>query len=135
MVLTGTDGWTFDDIGHAHDPGYGRNVADEIVVELFVKRCVDSIAQRGQQERVAIGRRAYGNFGPDSGAAARSVLDDELLAKPLREPLPDQSRRYVEPAAGGNRNDDAYRPGRIGLRPREWRANGSTAAPAARWRI
>jgi hypothetical protein len=35
----------FDDVGHAHDACYGRNVADEIVVELFVKRCVDRIGQ------------------------------------------------------------------------------------------
>ena len=59
------------DIGRAHDAGYGRNVADEIVAELLVKRCVDRVGQRGQQERVAIGRRAHGHFGPDGGSGNR----------------------------------------------------------------
>ena len=61
----------------------------------------------------------HDRLGADVAAAARPVLDDELLAKPLREPLTEQSREDIGPAASGNADDHAHRPRRIGLRPCE----------------
>src|SRR6266404_7845790 len=52
-------------------------------------------------------------LGADIIARARLVLDDELLAQPLRKPLRDDARRDVGAAAGGVGNDPAHRPGRI----------------------
>ena len=57
----------------------------------------------------------------DIAAGARPVLDDEWLTEPLRQPLSDQARDDVGRAAGGKADDDAHRPRRIGLRPRDAR--------------
>src|SRR5262245_25875386 len=54
-------------------------------------------------------------------AGARTVVDDERLTEPLREPLTYQSRRDVRAASGREANNDAHRPRRIGLRPSEAR--------------
>ena len=70
-----------------------------------------------QEQRVAVGGRAHDRLGADIAAGARPVLDDELLAEPLRQPLADQARDDVVRAAGGKADDDAHRPRRIGLRP------------------
>jgi hypothetical protein len=56
--------------------------------------------------------------GADVAAGAGPVLDDEGLPQPLRQPLPDQPRRDVDPAAGGKACDDPHRAGRIFLRRR-----------------
>jgi len=52
-------------------------------------------------------------------ACARPVIDDELLAEPLRQPLADQAGRDVGHAARRKANNDAHGPRRIGLRPRD----------------
>jgi hypothetical protein len=62
-------------------------------------------------------------------ASAGSVLDEELLAKPVRQPLTDQARHDVGHAAGGKADDDADRLSRIILRTRDarhGRESGST---------
>src|SRR5262249_30045848 len=66
-------------------------------------------------------RRAHDRLGRDIGARARSVLDDEWLAEPFLQPLSDQARADVGGAAGGEADDDAHRPRRIGLRTRHAR--------------
>ena len=43
------------DIGHAHDAGDRRNVANEIEIELVVERRVDRVRRSDQEERVAVG--------------------------------------------------------------------------------
>jgi hypothetical protein len=116
-VLAGTEGWIFDDVGDADDAGDRGDIADEIVIELFVKRRVDRMNQIDLQQRVAIGRRVHDHFGADVGAAAGPVLDNELLPEVLGQPLSHQARYNVSPPASCNRNDDADRPRRIGLRP------------------
>src|SRR5262249_39255061 len=60
-------------------------------------------------------------LGGDIGGCARPVLNDEWLTEPLREPLADQARGDIEPAAGSKANDDAYGPGRVVLRPSDTR--------------
>ena len=109
------------DNGNAADARDRRDVADEIEIELVVERRVDRVRRSDQEERIAVRRRAHDRLGGDIAASARPVLDDELLAEPLRQPLTDQARDDVGRAAGGEADDDAHRPRRIGLRPRDAR--------------
>ena len=51
--------------------------------------------------------------GADIGAGAAAVLDDDLLADPLRQRLRDQARNDVEGAPGRHGNDQMDRPRRI----------------------
>jgi hypothetical protein len=44
-------------------------------------------------------------------------VDDEWLAEPFRQSLADETRVNVARAAGGEADDNAHRPRRIGLRP------------------
>ena len=109
------------DVGHADDARDRRDVADEIEIELVVERRIDRVRRADQEKRVAVGRRAHDRLGGDIAAGARPVLDDELLAEPLRQPLTDQARDDVGRAAGGKADNDAHRPRRIGLRPSDAR--------------
>jgi hypothetical protein len=70
------------------------------------------------QDRVSVGLGLGDIFGTDIAGGARLVLDDELLTEPLRQMLPGKSRHNVRRAAGGERDDQANRPGRISLGPR-----------------
>jgi len=90
-----------------------RDIANEVEVQLGVKRGVDRIRRIDQQERVAVGRGVHDRLGADVVAGAGLVLDDELLAEPLRQPMPDQARQNVGRAAGRIGDDPAYRPRRI----------------------
>src|SRR5262249_1352319 len=56
-----------------------------------------------------------------SESSTRPVFDDEWLAEPLRQPLRHHARGGVGIAARGKADNDAHRPHRIGLRPREAR--------------
>src|SRR5262249_48887510 len=94
-----------------------RDVTDEIEVELVIERRVDRVGRMDQEERIAIRGRTHDRLRGDITAGARPVLDDELLAEPLREPLADQASDDVGAAASGKAGDDAHRPARIGLRP------------------
>jgi hypothetical protein len=58
---------------------------------------------------------------PIVAAGARPVFNDELLAEPLRQPLPDQAREDVGRVAGDETDDQSHRPRWIGLRPSEAR--------------
>ena len=98
-VLAGTDGFTTMTMGHSDDARDRRDVADEIEVELVVERRVDRVRRTDQEQRVAVRRRAHDRLGADIAAGARPVLDDELLAKPLRQPLTHQARDDVGRAA------------------------------------
>src|SRR5258705_11450384 len=109
------------DMGHAHDAGYWREIADEIEIEFVVKRRVDSIRRGNHEERVAVRRRIHDRLGADVAAGPGPVLDDELLAKPLGKPLTDQARHDVGTPASGETNDYAHRPRWVGLRPSEAR--------------
>jgi hypothetical protein len=56
-------------------------------------------------------------------ARPRPVVDDELLAQPLRQPLAREARDDVGRDTGREADDDAHRPRRIGLRPRNARGD------------
>jgi hypothetical protein len=68
------------------------------------------------QQCVAVGRRARHRLQREIAAAARSVVDDDRLAQPLREPLTDQPRNDVGRAAGADEHDHGHRPCRPSLR-------------------
>jgi hypothetical protein len=77
-----------------------RDVADEIETELVVERGVDGVPTADYEQRVAVRRCAHDGLGADIAAAARPVLDHEWLAKPLRQPLTDQTGDDVGRSAG-----------------------------------
>jgi hypothetical protein len=64
------------------------------------------------------------SVGGDIAASAHSILDDEGLAKPLREPLCNEARKYVGRAASSQADDRAHWADRIVLRPSEPRHDG-----------
>ena len=49
-------------------------------------------------------------LGGDITARAQPVFDDELLAKPLREPFTYQAREDIGRAASAKADDQAHRP-------------------------
>jgi hypothetical protein len=73
---------------------------------------------RGREERVAVGRRLGYRLGADLGVGTALILDDDLLAPHLGEPLAHRAGDHVGRAAGGQRHDDPDGLGRIALRPR-----------------
>src|SRR5262245_145956 len=62
-------------------------------------------------------RSTYDRLCTNIVAAARPVVDNKLLAEPLRQPLSDQARRDVGRAGRRNWHDQTHRPRWIGLRP------------------
>jgi len=64
-----------------------RDVADEIEIELAVEAGVDRVHESGHKERISVRGRVHDHLGADIAGSSWSVLDDELLAEPLRQPL------------------------------------------------
>ena len=62
-------------------------------------------------------------LGADVSAAAGAVLDDELLAEPLEQPLADQARHDVVHAAGGEADNETN--GVHGVDRNDLRAGGA----------
>jgi hypothetical protein len=81
----------------------------------------NGVCRHGKKQRVAVRRGANDRFGGDIAAGAGPVVDDELLAQPRRQPISHHAGDDVGRAAGGDLNDQAHRPCRIGLRPSEAR--------------
>src|SRR5262249_44178290 len=105
-------------LGHAEDASDRRDVANEIEIELVVERRIDRVRGDDQDERMPVRGRTHHCFSGDIAAGARPVLNDEWLTETTGQPLPQQARSNVRPAAGGLSNDDPHWPRRIGLRPR-----------------
>src|SRR3977135_3181064 len=118
----GWDRWVdFHDQRYAVDASDRRNIANEIEVELIVKRRIDRIGDTAQEKRVAVCRRTHDRLGPDIAASTWPVVDDEGLAAPLREVLAHKTRYYVIRSTRRKPDHDAHGPRRIGLRPSETR--------------
>jgi len=98
-------------------PATGRAVANEIERQLVVERRIDGIVGSDEADGIAIGRRAQHRRHADISAGADLVLDDELLAEPLRQILSDDTRDDVVWPAGSERHDPMDRSRRITLRP------------------
>src|SRR5262245_2156455 len=95
------------------------NVADEIEIELVVEAGVDRVHESGHKERISVRGRLYDHLGADIAGSSWSVLDDELLAELLRQPLSYQACHDVGATSGGKSDNDAHRSRWIGLRPRD----------------
>ena len=106
------------DIGRADDARDRSDVADEVEVEVFVKRRIDCICWGNQEQRIAVRSSTHDRVSADVAGGARPVLDDELLADPLGEPLTQEAHGGVGTAARLERYDQAHWPRRIDLRPR-----------------
>ena len=100
----------------ATDPRDRSDVAQEVVIEIAVKCGVDGVSHGSQQQRVPIGRRMHDSLRSDIAAGARAILHYELLAKPFGQPLSYKARQDVGRATSPKADNDANRPGRIGLR-------------------
>ncbi|MNN07701.1 hypothetical protein D3C81_1205320 [compost metagenome] len=104
---------------HHQQQGDGREVRQpheitrETVVELLVERCVDGMARRGHQQRVAVGVRPGGRDSTDVAVGARLVLHHDRLAEAGRHGLRHGACDHVGGAAGRERHDDAQ--GMIGV--------------------
>ena len=77
---------------------------------------------------MAVRRRTHDSFRADIAPGARSVLNDELMPKARREPLPHEPCDDVRRAAGHSVDDDAHRPRRVGLRARKARSSSKNHA-------
>src|SRR5215468_7769308 len=108
-------------VGDDNNAGDRRDVADEIEVEFVIECRVERVEGTDYEQGVAVCRRAHDRLGCDVAAGSRTVVDDERLTKPLREPLTYQTRYDVRTASGREANNDAHRPRRVGLRPSEAR--------------
>src|SRR5262249_6652923 len=117
----GNRGVDLHDEGDADDGSDGRDIVDEIEAEIFIKRRIDRIARRDLKERVSVRKRYQSRVGADIARSPSAVLDDELVAETLREPLCHHARNDVGGAPGGKADDDAHWPRRIGLRESEAR--------------
>src|SRR5215471_11847583 len=104
-------------MGHAHDARDRRNVSDEIIVKSVKQGRVDRGGGPDHEQRITVCGCAHDGLNTDITAAPWAILDDELVAETLRQPLPYQARGGVVHGTGRKRDDDAYRPRRIGLRP------------------
>src|SRR5262249_19610744 len=65
---------------------YGKRVASNARDrrDLVVEGGVDRVHSNASEKRIAVGGRTYNGLGGDIAGSSWSVLDDELLAEPLR---------------------------------------------------
>src|SRR5262249_39285174 len=86
----GRNSWMhYHHVGHKNNAGGRRDLTDEIVVERIVKRRVDGVCRRDEEQRVSVWDCLHDRFGTYVTASARPILNDEWLAEALRQPLPD----------------------------------------------
>ena len=104
----GRKGWSYHEhTGRECDTSNRSDVADEIEIRGFVKYRIDDVRGGDHKQRVAVRRGAQHGICADAAAGSRSVLDNERLAQPPREPLSDQARENVGPAANSLSHDHA----------------------------
>ena len=77
------------DEGRGADEGDRRDIAEKLKLRLWWSRPLIILEWRSDQKRVAVRRRAHDRLGGEIGAGAGPVLDDELLAETIRQPLPE----------------------------------------------
>src|SRR5262249_60909566 len=95
--------------------------AYEIKPKVALKDHIQGYLPQSFDWVITVGPRSYSRFGRDIAPRAGPVLDDKLLAEPFRQPLRDEPCTGVEWAASGIADENAHRPRRIGLRPRDAR--------------
>ena len=107
-----------------HDSRRRHDIAQEVEGEIVVEGRIDGGRHAHQQDRVAVGVGVDDDLGRDVGGRPRLVLDDELLARPLRQPLAHQAGDDVIAAGGGEADHPAHGPVRPDLRRRPPRQEG-----------
>ena len=106
------------DVGHPDNTGDRCDVADEIEIEIVVESCADRVRGIDQEESISVPRRAHDGLGGDIAGRARTVLNDEWLSEPFRQPLTHEACDDVAHTAGGIAHDDAHGSRGKGLRAR-----------------
>jgi len=99
-----------DHVCQPRDGDDRHDVADEVEIEIGVERGIDRVRGHDLQQRIAIRGCLRDRLGADVAARAGAILDDELLAEAVRQPLTHQARLDVGSPAGGKADDDAHRP-------------------------
>jgi hypothetical protein len=64
--------------------GNGRNIADEIEVEIVVDRRIDRVRCSHEEKGVSVGRCTHDDFSADIAAGAGSIVDNKRLAESFR---------------------------------------------------
>src|SRR5262249_56547500 len=77
------------------------NITNEIEIKLGIERRVDRVRRRDEKECVAVGGRPYDRLRADIAAGTWPVLDNELLTRPLRQPLTHQTGANVGSVPSG----------------------------------
>ncbi len=117
-------------IGHQHEFGLGqhadrREIAKRIVRQITIECGIDhEIGVDRHEQRVAVGRRARDIAGGEPAVCSRPVLHDHGLFHLLGKPLGKRASDQVDRSAGGLRQNQPDRMGRIILRPRQVRWRG-----------
>jgi hypothetical protein len=99
-----------DDEAFAADHGDMREVGQRIEAEVRRGGGREDVrAVAADHQGVAVGIGAHDLRGADHPAAARAVLDIELLLEGLRQLLGDEAPHAVGGAGGGEGHDDLHR--------------------------
>src|SRR5262249_40712347 len=101
-----------DHVRYPHDTADRCDVPNKIETEVCVECGVNRIRGANLQKRIAIGVCLHDRFGGDIAGSPRPVLDYELLAKSLRQPLTHEACHDVGSPASRKADDDAHRPRR-----------------------
>ena len=83
-----------------------RKVLQEVIAQILVETWRNCVRQRRDEDCVSIRRRPGGDLGADVGAGARTVLDDDLLAKIFSQLLREEAHKHIGSTACGLRDDD-----------------------------
>ena len=128
-VRRGNRGMNQQQIGAVRNQADRREIPDRIERELRIDADIDGLrSHRAEKQRVAVGRRARGEFRRDVAAGAGAIVDHHLLAPALAQPLAHHARENIGGAARPERDDDADRFRRIVLRDRRRRGDGDESS-------
>ena len=100
----------------AIDAGNGRQVSQQIELEIVEERDIPRIDGGQFEQRVSVGWSTNHEFGCDVARCTDMVFDDDRLAELLRKPLTDHAADEVWRCPGLVADDQAYWPGWIVLR-------------------
>ena len=99
--------------GRRADFGNWRKIAQRVERQFGIKRGIDGKCHCRKQQRVTV-RRTFGNdVGAYGRAAARAVIDDNLLPPQFGEFLADETADEIVDRTRRVRHNEAHRPGRI----------------------
>ena len=95
---------------HQEDVGDRQEIDQRLVRQVGIEARIDAEgAARHDHQRVAVGCRGLAVLGGGNAAAARLVLDDDLLLPDVGQLLGHQAGEDVGGLAGRKRHDEAHR--------------------------